>query len=130
MLLLLCLLIELGHVLAHVAVLSGRYSIKHKSNFDRVLYFFFDLVTSLASYYLTGKNGLLVSVHALIHVCALVQLLCPYSLFWSNVFRLAEQRVDEQDPKIPFWHKLVYFIGTVVDIVTHLANTVFLILTI
>jgi hypothetical protein len=104
-------------------VLTHLYSIKEKQLRHRQIYFALDLLSSILAYTIHGKYGFFILVHAVIHMFAELQLLFPYSNFWKNIFTLAECESEKKLTKeISRQHRILYFIGTSEDIVTHALN--------
>jgi hypothetical protein len=67
--------VELIHVFLHFLVLFGlkkKVPIKVE---NKILYFSIDLITSLIAFSISGKNGTNVAIHAIVHICALLNLL-------------------------------------------------------
>ena len=113
--------VELTHAILHLSVLMGVKSVTPSLHFKR-LYFGADLFTVLLSYYLTRTNAILVFIHTIIHIGALFYLCGLHSDFYSNIFKLGEQKWQESSSIM----KIVYILGTSEDIVTHLLNFYFL----
>lgn len=111
-------LIEFGHALGHVFVLTGLHSIKFQSCEFRIFYFSLDLISSILSYILTQKNFTMVFIHFMIHVFAVLHLIKPFSELYKNIFELAEHRFSDK----PNAHLVFYVIGTTQDILTHCIN--------
>ena len=69
------ILCSLYHVIGHVMVLFGLFSIHGIEDIGRKLYFSFDLMVSLSCWIVTQRNTPMVLLHALIHIGAVGHLL-------------------------------------------------------
>ena len=107
------------HALAHVGVLLHLSSIADVGHVGRCLYFGFDLLSNVASWYATpGYNHALNFAHLGIHAFALAHLLGFETSFFRDVFRMGELDFDG----IPLASSAGYYAGTIEDIVTHALN--------
>ncbi len=113
---------ELFHAFAHTLVLFNYYSIKRLSLYNRRVYFFFDLVSVLLSYYIVRENHILVSIHLIIHILAILQLYVNYSSFFNDVHQMAEMKYFDKS----YFVIALYIIGTSEDILVHLINSFYL----
>ena len=113
--------VELFHVVAHMAVLCLGASIQSLTVQRRVQYFSVDLFSSVLCYALTGRFGMWVLGHAMIHALAVVHLLRPFSLFFAQVYAMSEYGI--RGTKQPWYFVLGYVAGTCFDICTHALNS-------
>lgn len=122
-LLVICLLlVELFHAIAHVAVLTGEYSIQQHGARQRLLYFTSDWLSVVISSILLQNTSyvykILVVFHSTVHVSALLHLTkVSETKFFEDVFELAEQRWGKNQTVC-----LLYILGTLADILLHIVN--------
>lgn len=119
-LLVLFLLSEGFHVVAHLMVLLHLYSTREMSRERKIGYFTWDLISNLAAGFLTGWFQVMVIIHLMIHLYAISHLIQPFSLFYDAVFQLSESSVLVS--KLPNNIRIQYVVGTLFDISTHLLN--------
>jgi hypothetical protein len=126
-------LLELGNIIAHIMVLLEIkifLDFEKLSPFTKFIYFPYELTTSVTSFMylciysstLSPYYCLFIYIHYCIHMAATV---FHYTPFFAKIFMIANGRI-KYGSDIPLWLYVIYFLGTLEDILTHSMNVYYL----